>query len=94
MKIRDLTELLGYSKQSYYKQLEREDRKSLNEGLIIDLVLNKRKLWKKGSGRNLLASLQTEFRQHQISIGRDRFFDLLRKKRSFNKNKAKKNKNN
>lgn len=79
MKIRDLTELLGYSKQSYYKQLEREDRKSLNEGLIIDLVLNKRKLWKKGSGRNLLASLQTEFRQHQISIGRDRFFDLLRK---------------
>lgn len=79
MKIRDLTELLGYSKQSYYKQLEREDRKSLNEGLIIDLVLNKRKLWKKGSGRNLLACLQTEFKQHGISIGRDRFFDLLRK---------------
>ena len=79
MKIRDLTELLGYSKQSYYKQLERQDIKSLNEGLIIDLVLNKRKLWKKGSGRNLLASLQTEFKQHGISIGRDRFFDLLRK---------------
>ncbi len=79
MKIRDLTELLGYSKQSYYKQLERQDKKSLNEGLIIDLVLNKRKLWKKGSGRNLLASLQTEFKQHGISIGRDRFFDLLRK---------------
>jgi transposase InsO family protein len=79
VKIRDLTELLGYSKQSYYKQLERQDIKSLNEGLIIDLVLNKRKLWKKGSGRNLLASLQTEFKQHGISIGRDRFFDLLRK---------------
>jgi len=79
VKIPDLTELLGYSKQSYYKQLERADKKSLNEGLIVDLVLNKRKLWKKGSGRNLLACLQPEFKQHGISIGRDRFFDLLRK---------------
>lgn len=90
MKIRDLTELFGYSKQSYYKQLEREEIKSLNEGLIIDLVLDKRKLWKKGSGRNLLASLQPEFKQHGISIGRDRFFDLLRKGGLLIKNKQRK----
>jgi len=90
VKILDLTELLGYSKQSYYKQLKREDKKSLNEGLIVDLVLNKRKLWKKGSGRNLLACLQPEFKQHGISIGRDRFYDLLRKNNLLVKTKQRK----
>jgi len=48
------------------------------EQLILDLVKEKRKIWKKGSGRNLLASLQGEFQQHSIKIGRDKFFDLLR----------------
>lgn len=79
MKILDLTELLGYSKQSYYKQLERAESENLNEGLIVDLVKKKRTLWKKGSGRNLLASLNDDFRKHGVNIGRDRFFDLLRK---------------
>ncbi len=78
MKIKDLTKLLGYSKQSYYKQLERDDTKSLNEALIVDLVKLRRKLWKKGSGRNLFAYLQPEFRKHGISIGRDKFFKILR----------------
>jgi len=90
VKITDLTELLGYSKQSYYKQLEREDKKSLYENLIVSLIQNKRKLWKKGSGRNLLRSLQPEFRQHGISIGRDRFFDLLRKNDLLIKNNQRK----
>ena len=34
--------------------------------------------WKKGSGRNLHASLQEEFKQHNIKLGRDKFFGLLR----------------
>lgn len=79
MKVLDLTKLLGYSKQSYYKQLEREETKNLNEGLIVDLVKKKRTLWKKGSGRNLLAALNDDFRKYGVNIGRDRFFDLLRK---------------
>lgn len=52
--------------------------KRMNEELILELVKAKRKLWKKGSGRNLLAALQTDFREHSIKIGRDKFFDLLR----------------
>lgn len=79
MKVLDLTKLLGYSKQSYYKQLEREETKNLNEGLIVDLVKKKRTLWKKGSGRNLHAALNDDFRKYGVNIGRDRFFDLLRK---------------
>ena len=53
--------------------------------MILKLVRNKRKLWKKGSGRNLLASLQDDFDTHSISIGRDRFYDLLREYNLLNK---------
>jgi transposase InsO family protein len=50
----------------------------MNEKLILDLIKKKRKLWKKGSGRNLLESLKPDLKEHSIKIGRDKFFDLLR----------------
>jgi putative transposase len=46
---------------------------------LLGLVEEKRKIWKRGSGRNLLASLKNEIEKHQIKIGRDKFFDFLRK---------------
>ncbi len=74
-----MTELLGKSKQGYYKQIKRLDRLEFQETLILELVENKRKLWKKGSGRNLHASLIDDFNKHGIKLGRDKFFKLLRK---------------
>ncbi|MCF6270586.1 MAG: IS3 family transposase, partial [Melioribacteraceae bacterium] len=65
--------------QGYYKQIKRIEQVELEERVILDLIENKRKLWKKGSGRNLHASLREEFKQHGIKLGRDRFFDLLRR---------------
>ena len=78
MKVIGLTELLGYSKQSYYKRIKLEERKDITESLVLSLVKEKRKLWKKGSGRNLHASLQEEFKRHNIKLGRDKFFEILR----------------
>lgn len=78
MKITDLTELLGYSKQAYYKKIKTNEKHDIQESLVLDLVKEKRRLWKKGSGRNLHASLKSEFNQHNIKMGRDKFFDLLR----------------
>jgi len=66
------------------------EAKKLNEQLIIELIKKKRKLWKKGSGRNLLESLQSEFQEHSINIGRDKFFDLLRENGLLMKNKKRK----
>lgn len=89
MRINMSCQLLGYSKQAYYKRLNSLENTAFDEYLIVELVRKKRQLWKKGSGRNLLICLQTEFAQHNIQIGRDRFFDLLRrhnllvKKRSY-----------
>ena len=79
MKINLACQLLGYSKQAYYKRLTTLDNSAFDEYLIVELIGQKRQRWKKGSGRNLLSCLQKEFSQHNIQIGRDRFFDLLRK---------------
>lgn len=78
MRITDLTELLGYSKQAYYKKIKIKEKQDIQESLVLDLVKQKRKLWKKGSGRNLHAALKTEFNRHDVKMGRDKFFDLLR----------------
>ena len=78
MRITDLTELLGYSKQSYYKKRKTIEKKTFEKEVIVSLVKEKRKLWKKGSGRNLHASLKKEFEKHNIKVGRDKFFTILR----------------
>jgi transposase InsO family protein len=78
VRITDLTELLGYSKQAYYKKIKTREQHDIQESLILSLVKEKRKLWKKGSGRNLHAALKTEFSKHNVKIGRDKFFALLR----------------
>jgi len=78
MNIEQSCGLLGYTKQAYYKRLQYHESKAFDEYLILELIHQKRKIWKKGSGRNLLASLKDDFSDHDIKIGRDKFFDLLR----------------
>lgn len=58
--------------------------------IMLDLIKKKREIWKKGSGRNLHASLKDEFEKHSIKIGRDRFFDLLRENGLLIKSKKRK----
>ena len=70
--------VLGYSKQAYYKQLRQHASTTAKEEVIVGLIKNKRKIWKRGSGRNLHRCLQEEFKAHDIKIGRDKFFDVLR----------------
>jgi transposase InsO family protein len=70
--------MLGYSKQAYYKRLHQMEEQKLQESLVVDLAKKKRKIWKKGSGRNLFAALQRDFEKHSIKIGRDKFYKVLR----------------
>lgn len=77
MRITDLTRLLGYSKQAYYKKIKTQEKQNIQEALVLGLVKQKRKLWKKGSGRNLHAALNADFNRHNVKMGRDKFFDLL-----------------
>jgi transposase InsO family protein len=70
--------LFGYSKQAYYKQLKCTGQIVLKEQVVVGLIEKKREIWKRGSGRNLHKSLQQEFKAHEIKLGRDKFFDVLR----------------
>jgi putative transposase len=67
----------GYTKQAYYKQLKTEQNTNLQNEVILGLVQKKREIWKRGSGRNLHKSLENEFREHEIKMGRDKFFEFL-----------------
>ncbi len=70
--------VFGVSKQAYYAQLKTNTKKCLKEKVVVDLVVKERAIWKKGSGRNLHKCLEKEFEKHQLSIGRDKFFTILR----------------
>lgn len=78
MNVTELAELLGYRKQSYYKKIKLDEQRDITDSLVLSLVKEKRTLWKKGSGRNLHAALQEEFKKHNLKIGRDKFFGILR----------------
>jgi putative transposase len=68
----------GYTKQSFYKQLQTVQNVSLKNEVVLGLVQEKRKIWKRGGGRNLHQSIKKELAEHDIKIGRDKFFELLR----------------
>ena len=68
----------GYSKQAYYMQLKNAEKTALQNEVVLGLIKQKREIWKRGSGRNLHKSLETEFIEHQIKMGRDKFFEFLR----------------
>ena len=68
----------GYSKQAYYKHVNHIEKNAVVEDVVVGLIRKKREIWKRGSGRNLHQSLKKEFKEHQIKLGRDKFFDVLR----------------
>ena len=73
-----MCQVFGRSKQAYYKLLHQNANAAVKEEVIVGLIKKKREIWKRGSGRNLHQCLQKEFETHDIKMGRDKFFDLLR----------------
>lgn len=46
--------------------------------LLMAIIQEKRKVWKRGSGRNLYALIKPDLEQHKIKMGRDKFFSFLK----------------
>ncbi len=69
--------LLGYSRQAYYQHKQQIEKESLQYGILIDQVLEIRKIQKRLGCCKLIHKLEPLMAQHQIVIGRDAFFDLL-----------------
>lgn len=73
-----LCSLSGYTRQAYYKQRGHKAHSKLQGELIIQQVMDYRKLQKLIGTRKLHWLLVPFMKQHQISMGRDALFDLLR----------------
>ncbi len=65
--------------QNYYKERKSRERKSVNELLIKQLVQAERAVQPRIGGLKLHHQLKPELENLGISIGRDRFFEVLKK---------------
>ena len=66
------------TRQAYYKGLKQSERQAIRHELIIELVQQIRGNNKKMGGKKLYSLLQADIHGIDASIGRDKFFDLLR----------------
>jgi putative transposase len=76
--LRELCRLLGYSSQAYYQYQNGLTKRTLKEELVIHQVLHHRHIQPRIGVRKLLVMLQPFMQVHEMFIGRDVFFDLLR----------------
>ena len=74
-----LCRLFGKTRQAYYDHCRRASNAQLQEGLVIDMVKSIRRSMPRIGGLKLLPMLEEDFATHHLSIGRDRFYRLLRK---------------
>lgn len=77
--MKSICRLLGYTPQAYHKKSKHLLVKEIQEDLILQEVRVLRIDQPKCGTRKLLEMLQPYLKQHQISLGRDVFFEMLAK---------------
>lgn len=70
---------MGYSPQAYHKRNKKILISDLNEKLILEQIDRIRKEQPRCGGRKLFVELEPFFKQYNIRIGRDKFFDILKR---------------
>lgn len=70
---------MGYSTQAFHKQQKNKLQQTVNEQWMLQQIDQIRKQQPRCGGRKLLIMLQPFFHEHNIIMGRDRFFDFLRR---------------
>ena len=68
----------GISRQAHYQQQAREAQQQREAGIVLELVRLVRRRHPRMGGRKLLYQIQPMLADQSLSIGRDRFFTLLR----------------
>ena len=76
--LREACRLLGYSPQAYYQNRKLTAHRALEEDLVIQKVLIHRALQPRLGVRKLLEMMGPFIDEHNIVMGRDLLFDLLR----------------
>jgi transposase InsO family protein len=65
------------SRQNYYAARRLRRRREVDEALIVELAKRERQMQPRLGGRKLLYLLEADLKEAQVSIGRDRFFEVL-----------------
>jgi putative transposase len=73
--------LLGYSRQALYQHTRREEKQALEDDLLLQQVVAYRRQMPRCGARKLFELLKPFMQEHQIAMGRDGLFNLLRKHR-------------
>lgn len=77
--VQRLCQKLGMARQNYYARRKQRQARAVDEELLVALVRQERSLQPRLGGRKLQVLLQAELTQAGVRIGRDRFFETLRK---------------
>jgi putative transposase len=72
-----LCELTGMTRQNYYKQRRLRSRQAVDAELVLELVRRERCRQPRLGGRKLLHILSPELAEAGVTMGRDRFLELL-----------------
>ena len=65
------------SRQNYYAARRLRQRREIDEAMVLELVRRERRIQPRLGGRKLLHLLSADLNEAGVSIGRDRFFELL-----------------
>lgn len=77
--VTSLCDIVGMSRQNYYRERRFRKRRMIDEQRIIELVRNERQIQPRLGCRKLLHMLGSEFIAAGAKIGRDRLFNVLRR---------------
>ena len=75
--VRSFCQLFGKSTQGYHDNKTRSSLADGQEIMVLNLVLEKRKVHKKAGTLELYNMLKEDFKAHNIKIGRDKLHRLL-----------------
>ncbi len=75
-----MSEYFGYSRSGYYKSLEVMITEAFREDIITKLILDIRRYQPKIGGKKLYWLLTADLNKLEVKVGRDKFFDILRKR--------------
>jgi putative transposase len=68
------------SRQNYYKTRTSRQRRAVDAGLVVELVLRERRRQPRLGVRKLHHKLREDFEEAGVEIGRDRMFEVLRER--------------
>jgi len=74
----NLCSWFGLTRQAYYQSKNRVEKDLIEQEILLDKIGDIRKDHKRLGGRKLFFKLGTFMDEHNIKMGRDAFFDLLR----------------